>query len=64
MLKVFNYLKMLKQVSYLNMYVGRRGRRIMAIGFGLICIAWVFQFLRIYYAFVYIYITHFVAFLQ
>lgn len=49
MLKMFNYLKMLKQVSYLNMYVGRRGRRIMAIGFGLIYLAWVFQFLHIYY---------------
>lgn len=39
MLKMFNYLEMLKQVSYLNMYVGRRGRRIMTIGFSLIYLA-------------------------
>lgn len=49
MLKMFNYLKMLKQVSYLNMYVGRRGRRIKTVGFGLIYLAWLFQFLHIYY---------------
>lgn len=49
MLKMFNYLKMLKQASYLNMYVGRRGRRIMAIGFGLIYLVWAFQILHIYY---------------
>lgn len=56
MLKMFNYLKMLKQVSYLNMYVGRRGRTIMTVGFGLIYLAWVFNF--------YIYVTVFIAFLQ
>lgn len=35
MLKMLNYLKMLEQVSYLNMDVGRRGR-VVTIGFGLI----------------------------
>lgn len=36
MLMMLNYLKMLKQVSYFNMHVGRRGRRVMTRGFGLI----------------------------
>lgn len=40
MLKILNYLKMLKQVSYLSMHMGRRGGRLMSRVFGLIQLAW------------------------
>lgn len=42
--KVFNYLKMLKQSSYLNMHVGRKERRVVTRGFGLIYLLWALHF--------------------